>query len=88
MKVYPNPANAIAYISVPSEMKNGGNLTVTNKSGDTIFQQSFTESNTQLLPLDLSEQPNGMYKVTLGNEEQEVSYDFLNLNQVNCPVML
>jgi hypothetical protein len=81
MKVYPNPTKSTAYVSLPSNMTNGGNLKITNRVGDVVEELSFAENNFQLIPIDLSEQPNGFYKVSLVDDMQEVSYDLLNLSQ-------
>ena len=79
MKVYPNPAKSLAYVSIPSEMKKGGNLIVRNKMGDIIEERAFTEHDARIIPLDLSGQPNGFYNVALVDETIDISTDLLNL---------
>lgn len=81
MKIYPNPTRSTAYISIPSAMKKGGRITITNKVGDIIEVSKFTGNSFQLIPIDLSEQPNGFYKISLMDDISEVSYELLNLSQ-------
>jgi hypothetical protein len=81
MKVYPNPTKSTAYVSIPTSMTKGGSLTITNRGGEVVQESAFLENNFQLIPIDLSEHPNGLYKVSLNDDLQEVSYDLLNLSQ-------
>ena len=88
MKIYPNPSRTTAYISIPSKMKTGGKLTVTNSEGDTICRNTFDENQFQLIPLDLTDQPNGFYKITLENDLHTECNELLNLANVDCPVLV
>jgi len=83
MKIYPNPTRSTAYISVPSEFINGGNLGVRNQGGEIIEARTFKGYDSQLLSLDLSKQPTGLYKVSLSDDSAEVSSDLLNLMNSN-----
>lgn len=79
MKIFPNPARSIAYVSIPTEMKKGGNLVIRNNTGEIIEEKSFAENNSQVIPLDLSGQPNGFYNVSLEDDHMEMNSDLLNL---------
>lgn len=54
-----------------------------NRSGEIIEARSFKGNASQLLSLDLSKQPTGLYKVSLSDDSAEVSSDLLNLVNVN-----
>lgn len=79
MKVYPNPARSFAYVSIPVELKKGGNLTIRNNTGEIIEERIFSENDAHVIPLDLSGHPNGLYNVALADGKSEVSADLLNL---------
>lgn len=79
MKVYPNPARSLAYVSIPAELKKGGNLIIRNNSGEIIEERIFSENDAQIISLDFSGQPNGLYNVALDDGISEVSADLLNL---------
>lgn len=86
MKIYPNPARSTTYISIPSEMKGKGNLTVTNSEGIVVEEREFSADTTRILSLDLTSQPNGFYKVFLADKNCEVSNEILNLVDQNAAV--
>jgi len=80
MKIYPNPSKSTTYISVPEDLVSGCSLTVTNNSGDLVFSQEYAGISNMVIPLDLKNQPSGLYRITLGNEYQEVSNELLLLS--------
>ena len=80
MKIYPNPSKSTTYISVPEELVEGCNLTVTNTSGELVFEQDFAGMGNMVIPLDLRNQPSGLYRVTLDNGAHEVSNELLHLS--------
>ncbi len=79
MKIYPNPARSLAYVSIPDEMKKGGNMTVRNKVGEIIQECIFSENNANVIPVDLTGHPAGFYNVALADEACEISAELLNL---------
>jgi hypothetical protein len=81
MKIYPNPSKSTAYLSIPGELSSGYNLTITNTKGERVLEQVFGELSNVVIPLDLTNQPSGFYKVTLGNEVEEMSNDLLLLSE-------
>lgn len=87
IKVYPNPARATAYVSIPSVMKGSVSLIVRNSDGEIIEENIYVENNTQLITLNLAGHPNGFYKVTLSDKSQEMSYELLNLGEMKYHVM-
>lgn len=80
MKIYPNPSKSTAYVSIPGELASGYNLTITNTSGERVYEQAFGELSHVVIPLDLRNHPSGLYRVTLGNEVEEMSNDLLLLS--------
>jgi len=88
MRIYPNPSRSTTYISIPSQMKGKGNLTVTNRYGIVVEERAFSADEKNLLALDLSGQPNGLYNVYLSDEHLEVSKELLNLVNENAPVTI
>jgi hypothetical protein len=83
MKIYPNPSRSKTYISVPEELKSGGTLTIKNKKGIVISEQAYARVESQLIPLDMSSQPYGIYEITLENEGHTASNDLINLGNLN-----
>lgn len=82
MKIYPNPARSKAFISLPDEFKKGGNLVVTNKMGEIIQTQEIAKDSSSVISLDLTNQPNGLYKVSLSDQSTEMSGELLNLSEM------
>jgi len=79
MKIYPNPSRSIAYVSIPAELKNGGQMVVRNKTGEVIEERSFSENDAHVIPVDLRNMPNGFYNISLVNESLEMSSELLSL---------
>lgn len=88
MKVYPNPTRSTAFIAIPKELQAGGNMTISNSNGEVILTRPFSKNQADILPFDLTGEPNGMYKVTVQNDIFESSYEILNLSQLNYPVVI
>ena len=83
MKIYPNPARSTTYISIPSEMKDGGRLIVRNNFGAIVEKQNFTVEESKLIALDLRCHPNGVYNVSLSDDKLEVNSDLVKLVSSN-----
>ncbi len=77
MKIYPNPSRSTSYISIPAELVAECNLTVTNNHGEKVYEQTYTDVQTSLISLDMSNYPVGLYKVTVGNDVRHESKDLL-----------
>lgn len=86
MRIYPNPARSTTYISIPPEIKGKGNLTVTNREGIVVEERAFSADTTRILSLDLTNQPNGFYKVFLTDKNSEFSNEILNMVDQNAAV--
>ena len=63
-------------------------MTISNRNGEVIHSRSFEENHAHILPVDLTGEPNGFYRVTVKNEIFESSYELLNLSHLNYPVVL
>lgn len=81
MKVYPNPTRSKAFVSLPAGKAKGRNLIIKNKAGDIIQKLMLDDDNLQLLPIDFSSEPNGLYSVSLEDGVEKISYEILNLSQ-------
>lgn len=77
MKIYPNPSRSTSYISIPEELISECNLTVTDNEGNKVVERSYTDVTTSLISLDMSEQPVGLYRVTVENHFHNESKDLL-----------
>jgi hypothetical protein len=64
--VYPVPSNGVVKIQTSFVDMQDLNVTVTNNLGQVVYSGKRTES-VQLIDLDLSEQPNGVYFITVSN---------------------
>jgi hypothetical protein len=66
--VYPNPTTGIVYIEVPAHEAEKVNVTITDILGNLIRTKEMTDTN--ILQIDLSDQPNGIYllKIKVNNK--------------------
>jgi uncharacterized repeat protein (TIGR01451 family) len=70
--IYPNPAHDLLYINIPDNTslsfgEGRGEVTITNLLGQTLYSQQPT-TNSQLLTIDISDLPNGVYIVKINDE--------------------
>jgi hypothetical protein len=70
--IYPNPATNELTINIPDNTylslgEGRGEVTITNLLGQTLYSQQPT-TNSQLLTIDISDLPNGVYIVKINDE--------------------
>ena len=61
---------------------------IRNKTGQIIEEKSFAENNANVIPLDLTGQPNGFYNISLADENLEMNSDLLNLVESRETVLI
>ena len=83
MKIYPNPCKSVTYVSIPHDLQPGSNLTVTNNHGDLVYEKSIEDIHPDIIPVDLSNCPYGLYRITIGNDMHQESNELLLLNSQN-----
>jgi hypothetical protein len=67
----PNPSAGVVNISVSSSLEQNLNVTVTNALGQVVKSASFEGITYNVLPLNLTEQPNGIYFVAINNGKEK-----------------
>ncbi len=71
--VYPNPTNGKFYLNFDAA-KTSVSIKVTNPLGITVFEEKdINVAATHSKIMDLSNQPNGVYMITIGNDQQVTS---------------
>ena len=68
--IYPNPANDIIYIE--SKDNYSGIVRITNIIGQLIYSKKLVENQSDILQIDLSEFPDGIYVITYTNTKNTV----------------
>ena len=77
-RLYPNPSNGFTFIELEREAAESGEAIVYNALGKQVFVQLFQEGISTIL-LDFSEQPGGIYYLTLRTKSGSSSKIFCNL---------
>jgi hypothetical protein len=65
MLMFPNPSRGETYLEVPANDNGDKLVVVTDLMGKKVFEKNYSQQNDNLLYLDLSNNPSGMYMVTV-----------------------
>ncbi|MEA1896878.1 MAG: DUF5018 domain-containing protein, partial [Bacteroidota bacterium] len=67
MVIYPNPNNGRFSIEIPAEMKGNVEISIMDMSGRMIHKEFLNNSSYNVLPLDLSNEANGIYFIKISD---------------------
>lgn len=77
VKLYPNPAKNELYISFPKVVTGNIELQIVNQLGQTVAQQSFASLNGDVIQLNISELPSGIYSLQIKGNEYASTQKFI-----------
>ncbi len=76
IKVYPNPTNGSININLTNECV-GSVIKVENMLGQTVYLENVEQINSGIKTIDLGNNPNGIYFVTIQNKDSKLQYKVL-----------
>lgn len=70
--ILPNPSNGAVYVNVAFTKPENISLNVTNALGQQIYTNRYDNITNSVLPLNLTDQPNGVYFITVSNGAEKM----------------
>lgn len=65
ISVYPNPANDLLFVKIPSAEKTDVNVKIFTVLGNLVYEKQYANNSVDAHRIDITAQPNGVYFVTI-----------------------